>query len=291
MEIFEDCSPHSPQQPPQGITAAANAGAGSPKSRCGAGEGLDSYSPSTATNPTGAGGATDVVADRFRPTHVVYLDASLEHIVEQQGLGEAGGGGKEAEAKLRARLERYFAQEQQAETLEATDSTSTENVHSGEKQRPSKSNGPGSKEKTAPGEEVGVHRNGDHSRDEGRWIPATATALQDRYAIKVHAINSEDGGGGEGDASDVVVTAVDEHICGGEVPAFVWMLSGGDGVDTAVVEEAGKSSAEEKKVPQEDSDGVGGGEGGAFGEGCQAAGDEMSFTVVIAWLGIYSVGK
>ena len=306
LEIFEDRSPQTPEQPPLGgITAAgATAGAGgSPKSRGGVGEGLDSNSPRTAPDPAAGGaagaGATGEVAERFRPTHVVYLHASLEHIVERQGqrgtagAGEAAGAGKEAEAKLRARLERYFAQEQQADPLEAaTESTPPDSAPAppGEKRRPSNSSSNSSSSRRGPGTQAGGHGNGsgddgDRSEAERRWIPATARSLQDRYAIRVQAINAEDSGGGGGgggsgreeDASDAVVAAVDEHVCGGEVPGFVWMLSGGDGgADPALEEDAGRTSADKK--PREGSGGGGSDGGGVSGESCGPAGNGVDCT-------------
>lgn len=298
LEVFEDRSLQTPQQSPQGVAAAAaaaaNAGAGgSPKSRGGAGEALDTSSPPTAKNPGGGGGGgvTDGAAERFRPTHVVYLEASLEQIVEQQGrrgagtTAEAGGaaGGKEAETKLRARLERYFAQEQQAEPLEGEDPASADNAPPGDKKRrPSNHNesGGGSQGHAAPRELAGEHgHKGDRRLEEGRWIPAVARSLQDRYAIRVRVINAEDGQGGAEDALSAVVAAVDEHVCAGEVPGFVWMLSDGQhGGGTTAAGEAVKNLVEGKKLRQGSSgDGGGGadGGGGGCGEGCQPAGDEM----------------
>lgn len=269
LEIFGDRPPQPPQQSSKSNTPAAaveavSGSAGSSKSRGGGSEGLGrSSSPPTTISPV-AGAAADaqsgVAVGEFQPTHVVYLNASLEYIVAQQGLREAGaeggGGGKEAEAKLRADLDRYFAEEQQHSPpeMKGDGSTSTENAPLREKQRRS-TNGPGNEKQNAAGEEAGVDGNGDGSREEERWIPATARALQDRYAIEAEAIDGE--GGEEGDGSGVV-SAVDELLCGGEVPTFVWMLSGGD-VDVAV--EEGESSAEEKTQRQ-----ANGGRGGIVGE-------------------------
>lgn len=240
-EIFGDDPPQSPQQSSKGSTATTTTATGT------AGSGRRSSStPPTAASPPAAGVSVadaaqpdDDAVEYFQPTHVVYLDASLEHIVSQQGLrgggAEGGGGaaGKEAEAKLRADIERYFAEEEQQQLREDT-------------QPDTKGNGE---------EEAGGDGNGDSSRREGeRWIPATARALQERYAIKAAAIDAE-GGGEDGGGVSVsrVVGAVNQHLCGGEIPAVVKMLSGG-GAGSA--EEQGESPADEKMERQEIAGGV-----------------------------------
>lgn len=238
-EIFGDATLPSPQQSSKGNIA----GAATTTATATVGSGRRSSStPPTATSPSASAGgsvATDVAqssdvaaVEDFQPTHIVYLDASLEYIVSQQGLrgggteGAGGAAGKEAEAKLRADLERYFAEEQQQADTQSDNKGGDDGVGGG--------------------------GNSDSSRREGeRWIPATARALQERYAITAAAIDAEGEGeddGGEGGVSvSGVVSAVDQHLCGGEVPAFVGMLSGGSGGASSAVEEGGSSAEEEEK--------------------------------------------
>lgn len=239
-EIFGNRPPLSPQQSSKSNAAAASAtaagaggggGTGSPKTKGTGNEGSGrSSTPLPTMSPPAAGASvadaeSDVVVEGFQPTHVVYLDASLPYIVKQQGLrgagAEGGGGaaGKEAEAKLRADLERYFAEEK----------------HQQDSQPVMK----GSREELRVGGSSG-------SQEAEQWIPATARALQERYEITAEVIDAEGVEEGEVSVSEMV-RAVDQHLCGGEVPAFVWMLSGGN---VGSVEEAGESSAEEKMERQ-----------------------------------------
>ncbi len=261
FEIFGDRPASPPQQAAQtSDTAAASAtdaaaGAARPKSRGGGGEGSDgSSSPSTSANPASAAAAgvtagqpdeirAGIINGMYRPTHVVYLDASLEYILAQQErrgeAGAAGGaGGKDPKAKLRDDLERYFAQEQQQQQGELPDggSTPVEKTAAPGGKQPQSNAGPSGGER-----KVGSVGTGDGAggRAEGRWVPATARVLEDLLKVEVEVVDVEGAGGGggsgDGDAPGAaVVSAVDNHLCGGEVPAFVAMLSeGGHGEATA----------------------------------------------------------
>lgn len=192
-EIFADRSPSrsSPRN-------AVGGGRDSPGSR----GNVPGRSTPPATDP-----ARHAVGE-FRPTHVVYLDATADLIVAKREGESARGLDKEAEARIRAEVERYFAEEQ---TQPETDGSNS----AAEMKRASTEQHEGEAPKCVV---EGTGTGGDASSGE-RWMPATASALRDAYGAKTAAIKAE----GDG------VEALDQHLSGGKIPAFVWMLLG-DGV-------------------------------------------------------------
>ncbi|CBJ32377.1 conserved unknown protein [Ectocarpus siliculosus] len=273
-DIFADqaLGPSPPRPSPTIPAGDSRAGVGgtpgSPKSRGGGVEGrAGSDSPLAAMVPTSDAQPEEVVGG-FRPTHVVYLAASLEYIVAQQGR-EVGagtatdtGGGKEAEAKLRGDIERFFAQEQQAEQPQTTGGGTmpigTASSPGGQKR--TGDNGSSNAIDNAGGgtAETAADENGyrDTGEEQG-WIPATARALQHRFLIKAQAVDVE-AVETDGDVSGVV-DAVHDHLCGAETPGFVWMLRG-DSVDVYVEE---GEHADRNMTHKKQADG---GEAGANGE-------------------------
>lgn len=234
---------------------------------------VGSGSPLAAMVPTSDNQPEEVVGG-FRPTHVIYLAASLEYIVAQQGrevgsgTGTGTGGGKEAEAKLRGDIERYFAQEQQAEQPETTGGgTMPIGTASppGDQQRTG-DNGSSNATDNAGGGKAGTAADENGYRDTGEeqgWIPATARVLQHRFLIKAQAVDVE-AVETDGDVSGVV-DAVHDHLCGAETPGFVWMLRG-DSVDVDVdvdVEAEEGENADRNMTHKKRADG---GEAGANGE-------------------------
>ncbi|CAN0450481.1 unnamed protein product [Ectocarpus sp. 12 AP-2014] len=212
------------------------------------------------------------VVGGFRPTHMVYLAASLEYIVAQQGrevgagTGTGIGGGKEAEAKLRGDIERFFAQEQQAEQPETTGSGTMPigTASSPGEQKRTRDNGSSIARDNAGGGTAGTAADENGYRDTGEaqgWIPATARALQHRFLIKAQAVDVE-AVETDGDVSGVV-DAVHDHLCGAETPGFLWMLRGDSiGVDVHVEAEEGEH-ADRNMTHKKRADG---GEAGASGE-------------------------
>eukprot|EP00904_Undaria_pinnatifida_P014095 jgi/Undpi1/9816/HiC_scaffold_27.g12270.m1 len=203
-------------------------------------------------------------AEEMMPTHVVYLDATVEYILAQRGedgeggevggggggggsrggkggggarggggggggggnggrgkidsgsggAGGGGGGGGESETlqKLRSEIERYFVEEKK-ETGPRGGADSTVAIAApgkGKKKGESLSDGFDGRENTSAPQES--------------WIPATAGVLRDRYMAKTAVVVDN----GEGGGASGLVDAVCMQLTGGQVPAFVWMLSGGD---------------------------------------------------------------
>lgn len=147
--------------------------------------------------PRTAPGQPEVI--EYRPTHVIYLDASADFILAQKEQ-DSGAGGKEVVAKIKGDLERYFAEEQV----------------------PSEADGAGADALGQNKRQSDLDRGVDEqSGGRERWVPATAKALRDGYAAKTGVIDAER------DVS-AVAEAVDLHLTGGQVPAFIWMLSGND---------------------------------------------------------------
>lgn len=179
------------------------------------------------------------------------------------GTGTGTGLGREAEAKLRGDIERYFAQEQHTEQPETTGGgTMPIGTASppGEQQRTDDNRSSNAKH-NAGGGETGTAADDNGNRDTGEeqgWIPATARALQHRFLIKAQAVDIE-AAETDGDVSGVV-DAVHDHLCGAEIPAFVWMLRG-DNVDVDVDVEADEGehvdrNTNHKKRPDGGEDGA-----------------------------------
>lgn len=195
--------------------------------------------PSSRGGP-GAGRAPDPASlqsnlGEFRPTHVVYLDATADFIAattQQGGVTGVGGRGKETEATLRSDLERFFSEEQKqfdaedAAALPATD-------------------GDPKKKKQGGGEAKDCQSKIESDLDDDavpqpRWVPATIRTLQSKFPVDAEVID------GEQEDVSMVVDAVDLHLTGGEVPAFVWMLGGEhDGNDKQAGGVATAAGAEE----------------------------------------------
>lgn len=295
-KIFDDPPSESPPAIAAAPRVAGGAGGGdstgSPKSRGGGGEG----SRGNSRSPTGASTAANAQADAdvgdFIPTHVVYLHASLEHIVAQRGQhdgtrsegtqkGGDAGGGAESDSRLREDIERYFSQEQEkgpSATTTADDGTSTPPGKQQPRRKSSKGSGD-DKRRAATGEEPGTGERGGGKNSETppkeRWMPATARALQHRHGVEVEVIDAE---GVEGGMAGVIA-AVDKHVCGGRLPGFVWMLSDGDGGDGAAAAEGPAEEGEYSSPGAGNEDGkdeeerlLGGAFGGDGGEGAGEAG-------------------
>lgn len=165
----------------------------------------------------------------FRPTHAVYLDATADFIAAaitaQQGgdagLGGGGGGGKDTEATVRSDLERYFSEEQKQ--LDAEDAAALLAAESDSKNKNPEGGEPNNS-KDSHARILGSGLDDENTTaPRPRWIPATIRTLQRKFPANTEVIDAE-----QEDLSRVV-DAVDLHLAGGEVPAFVWMLGGGDG--------------------------------------------------------------
>lgn len=171
----------------------------------------------------------------FRPTHVVYLDAAADFIAgttQQGGVTGVGGGGKETEATVRSDLERFFSEEQKQ--LDAEDAAALPATEGDPK---IKKRGGGEAKDSHAKREPGLD---DDAVPQPRWVPATIRTLQNKFSVDAEVID------GEQEDVSIVVDAVDLHLTGGEVPAFVWMLGGEhDGNDKQTGGVATAAGAEE----------------------------------------------